>query len=109
MTMYEAIYKTGPFFCFALVLIGWALIELFRTRIRNHDLITWTIAWCGIAGGIYILSLALNYSPVGISWWPWWFDAIRISLWMTLPGIPAIWINVFRAARDRRNGIFREV
>lgn len=107
--MIEAIYKTVPFVSLGLVLFGWALIELLRTRVKERDIITWTIVFAGLAGSMYILSLGLNYSPLSNRWRPdWWFDAIRLSLWVTVPGIPVIYINVWRAWRDRRSGTFRD-
>jgi hypothetical protein len=103
----DLIYRTVPFLALALVLFGWAPIELLRTRLRDMDLMTLTIVFAGLAGGLYLTSLALNYSPLPFRWRAWWFEAIRISLWLTIPGIPVIYRNVIWAWRDRHAGRFR--
>jgi hypothetical protein len=50
MVSADLIYRTVPFLALALVLFGWALIELLRTRLRDTDLMTLTIVFAGLAG-----------------------------------------------------------
>lgn len=103
----DVLYRTLPFTSLALILLGWALIELLQTRREDMDGLTWTIVAAGIGGALYLGSLALNWAPVGIEWRSWWFESIRIALILTVPGVPIVWVHVFRAWRARRRGIYR--
>jgi hypothetical protein len=104
----DLLYRTIPFLSLALILAGWALIELLQTPRRDWDGLTWTISAAGLGGALYLGSLALNYAPVGITIRSGVFEAIRIVLILTVPGVPIVWVNVWRAWRARRKGIYRQ-
>ena len=103
----DLIYRTGPFVILALILLGWALIEWLQTRREDMDGLTWTISFAGLAGALYLGSLGLNWTSIDIAWHDRYFEAIRLSLWLLLPGVPIVWLNVWRAFRARRRGQFR--
>lgn len=103
----DVLYRTLPFTNLALILLGWMLIELLQTPRKDWDGLTWTIVAAGTGGALYLGSLALNYAPVGVSIRNGYFEAIRIALIFTVPGVPIVWINVWRAWRARRRGQFR--
>lgn len=104
----DLLYRTLPFVSLALVLLGWMLIELLQTPREEWDRLTLTIVFAGLAACCYLTSLAVNYAPVGVTVRDWVFESIRVSLLFTIPGVPVVWINVWRAFRARRKGLYRK-
>lgn len=103
----DLIYRTAPFASLALILLGWMLIELLQTPRREWDKLTLTITTAGLGATCYLLSLAVNYAPVGVTVRAWTFEAIRMSLLLTIPGVPIVWREVYRAWKARRAGRYR--
>lgn len=100
-------YRTLPFVSLALVLSGWALTDILLTPRDDIDGMSLTIWFAGLAGSLYLISLALNFAPIDLEWKQGWFEAIRIALLLTIPGVPIVWINVGRAFRARKAGRLR--
>lgn len=103
----ELIYRTVPLVSLALILLGWALIELLQTPRDEWDWLTAAIVFPGVAGALYLGSIGLNWSPIPIAWHDRYFESIRIVLIFTAPFVPVVWRNVFRAYRARRRGQYR--
>jgi len=103
----DLIYRTLPFASLALLLLGWALIELLQTPREDWDWLTVAIVFPGVAGALYLGSLALNWTPLPIGWHDDYFESIRVVLIFTAPFVPVVWVNVFRAFRARRRGQYR--
>ena len=106
----ELFYKSGPATVLALALLGFALIELMRRPRRQWDLLTLTIVFSGFAGFAYLGSMAIRFTPFLPDPPAWWFNVVRISLWLAAPGIPVIYKNVwlaFHLWHDERTPIAR--
>lgn len=99
-----------PFALTALVLLGWALIQILQTRRDEYDLLTVCIITVGIGTALYIGSLAVNYSVVEVSWPSWYYDTLRVVLGISAGvGLWPTWRNVYRAWLARRRDQTRDV
>jgi hypothetical protein len=84
----DVLYRGVPLLSLALVLFGFALIEALHTRWRDWDAMTATIVFAGVAGALYLGSVGLRYSPLGVEWRGWYYQGVRLSLWLTILGLP---------------------
>ncbi|MGI8548115.1 MAG: PAS domain S-box protein [Gemmatimonadaceae bacterium] len=94
-------------FSLSLVLLGWALIEIFRTPWSDWDSMTVTIVGTGLAGAIYATLILLRVSVIVPDPPLWTFKSIYFALALTVFGLPSIYKNVWYALQARRHGEIR--
>lgn len=112
-----------PFLLAGLLLLGWSLIVILQTRREDYDLLNVALAGTGLLVALYLVSVAFTRSGVditiplprelderidgyiyGVSVANVYYDVLRVAIGVvSLIGLGPTYINVYRAARERRN------
>jgi len=103
MNVLDVIRLTG-LSSLALVMLGWALIEILRTPWSEWDVTTVTIVGSGLASATYMTLVFIRFSMIFPPPELWMFRSVYFVLTLTILGLPSIYKNVWYALQARRRG-----